>query len=1075
MASEQDKQLIDDIKARQERCRTLQASALVALDCNADTKLEVTQRTLGLQLGEKQILIENLETTVSELTELLAAANDGKKKKAGRPATPKPKESIARFLMQIRKLQTDLDDARVREGAAEVAESECAVLRAHSEQTREETAAREAAAAEEAAGVATAFQRCVDVAEERKRALADARAKIRDHAAERKRLVAEAASREADAARTTREKAELTRQLARGKVKAKQREEAVAHAEREAEKAHARREELEAMLSEERLRWRQEEADRVAREGRLRADLRTVHASCSRLPLLITERGNLQRRVGELEREASARDDEQATCDARQGALAGELAELQRERDALEERAHAESAARDNRERDLARQVATLQRERDALDEVSTLYEGWKRTWQEETRRFEEKVGAIESEKVSLRERADGGRKEAAALGRECESLRSKLSALQEERKLNAEQYREKKQQWKQRREDYKARIRSLEEEAAVSRARSADSDAERERAKQECVSLREETEASVARFEEEKMAWDEERESLKTERGKLEEGCNQTLAELQEKRQLDEMVAQLLAERHHLQKQLSGALLQIQALRHVEAMRGEAIQAMQERLQEQQRETSSCHLQMAPAGVQDGLTLLRSRLAAMRVEQRQLREECSMLPAVVTETIQDTSHRIMQAISNLSSYNGDLVRKYKKEMVLRKKYHNELVEIRGNIRVFCRVRPVIKEDYAGDSDGTVVVTTDADDDGLITVLHRGRESVFGLDKVFNQSSTHTEVFAEVAPLVVSCLDGYNVCIFAYGQTGSGKTFTMEGTAEDPGMNQRALEQLFDEIDERMADSWSYTVSLSMVEIYNEKLRDLLAKNSSCKLEIKMMPDGSGLHVPGLCTVNVHSLEEVNASERRPATSMNGAIVALARLALHPCYRCTCDDRSFTCTGKLNLIDLAGSERLTKSASAGERLKEAQNINRSLSALGDVIQALRNKSEHVPYRNSRLTYLLQDSLGGDSKVVMMVQIAPVKKNSSETVNSLSFAQRVRGVELGMATPKRGFLESNNENLPPMAYSPAVGVSPQMMPHAVFRGSPLSKNLAPLLSPRVVRKQLTAARHQRYNN
>jgi len=109
--------------------------------------------------------------------------------------------------------------------------------------------------------------------------------------------------------------------------------------------------------------------------------------------------------------------------------------------------------------------------------------------------------------------------------------------------------------------------------------------------------------------------------------------------------------------------------------------------------------------------------------------------------------------------------------------------------------------------------------------------------------------------------------------------------------------------------------------------------------------------------------------------------------------------------------GKLNLVDLAGSERVSKSGSEGARMKEAQNINKSLSSLGDVIHSLKNKTSHVPYRNSKLTYLLQESLGGDSKTLMVVQVAPVEKNVAETVCSLNFAQRVRTVELGQATKR----------------------------------------------------------------
>ncbi|XP_038652411.1 kinesin-like protein KIFC3 [Scyliorhinus canicula] len=139
----------------------------------------------------------------------------------------------------------------------------------------------------------------------------------------------------------------------------------------------------------------------------------------------------------------------------------------------------------------------------------------------------------------------------------------------------------------------------------------------------------------------------------------------------------------------------------------------------------------------------------------------------------------------------------------------------------------------------------------------------KGRMRTFELDKVFSSQATQEEVFEEIEPLVTSCIDGYNICIFAYGQTGSGKTYTMEGVAENPGINQRALRALFRETEER-SGACAYTISLSMLEIYNEQLRDLLGKDPHEKLEIKLNPDGSGrLHVPGLTHVDVKRYEGI--------------------------------------------------------------------------------------------------------------------------------------------------------------------------------------------------------------------
>lgn len=233
---------------------------------------------------------------------------------------------------------------------------------------------------------------------------------------------------------------------------------------------------------------------------------------------------------------------------------------------------------------------------------------------------------------------------------------------------------------------------------------------------------------------------------------------------------------------------------------------------------------------------------------------------------------------------------------------------------------------------------------------------------------------------------------------------------------ENPGINQRALKHLFSEIEERK-DMWSYTVTVSSVEIYNEVLRDLLSKDGE-KLDIKINPDGTGqLHVPGLRVIEVKSFQHIKkilATARRNritfGTQMNQHSSRSHALLCITVQGTDLATGSKT-TGKLNLVDLAGSERVWKSGAEGERLKEAQNINRSLLALGDVIQALRARQTHIPFRNSRLTYLLQDSLGKGSKTVMVVQVSALESNVGETLCSLKFAQRVCKVELGPAARK----------------------------------------------------------------
>uniref|UniRef100_A0A668ALH9 Si:ch211-257p13.3 n=1 Tax=Myripristis murdjan TaxID=586833 RepID=A0A668ALH9_9TELE len=262
-------------------------------------------------------------------------------------------------------------------------------------------------------------------------------------------------------------------------------------------------------------------------------------------------------------------------------------------------------------------------------------------------------------------------------------------------------------------------------------------------------------------------------------------------------------------------------------------------------------------HAFLSLAGLQKRLTALPPTLRSMKTDYTSLRSQVRNFSEFYGAAISEIS----AAISEMSEANKDLLEKYRKEVALRRKYHEQLVELKGNIRVLCRVKPVLKEDQHEEGQA-VVVTTDPNNESSLTVINKGKGRVFDLDKVFHPQATQEEVFQEIEPLVTSCIDGYHVCIFAYGQTGSGKTYTMEGTVENPGINQRALKHLFSEIEDRK-DMWSYTVTVSSVEIYNEVLRDLLSKDGE-KLDIKINPDGTGqLHVPGLRIIEVKSFQHI--------------------------------------------------------------------------------------------------------------------------------------------------------------------------------------------------------------------
>ncbi|CAJ1958030.1 unnamed protein product [Sphenostylis stenocarpa] len=357
-----------------------------------------------------------------------------------------------------------------------------------------------------------------------------------------------------------------------------------------------------------------------------------------------------------------------------------------------------------------------------------------------------------------------------------------------------------------------------------------------------------------------------------------------------------------------------------------------------------------------------------------------------------------------------------DLKSKYVEGAKERKELYNKVLELRGNIRVFCRCRPLNAEEIT--SGATMALDFESAKDGELTVMSNGApKKTFKFDAVFHPQAEQADIFEDTAPFATSVLDGFNVCIFAYGQTGTGKTFTMEGTEEARGVNFRTLEKMFDIIKERQK-FYCYDISVSVLEVYNEQIRDLLVAGNhqgtaAKRLEIRQAGEGMH-HIPGLVEAHVNNMTEVwevlqTGSNARAVSSTNSNEHSSRSHCIH-CVMVKGENLlNGECTrSKLWLVDLAGSERVAKTEVHGDRLKETQNINRSLSALGDVISALATKSSHIPFRNSKLTHLLQDSLGGDSKALMFVQISPNENDLSETICSLNFASRVRGIELGPA-------------------------------------------------------------------
>ncbi|OEL16173.1 Kinesin KP1 [Dichanthelium oligosanthes] len=380
-----------------------------------------------------------------------------------------------------------------------------------------------------------------------------------------------------------------------------------------------------------------------------------------------------------------------------------------------------------------------------------------------------------------------------------------------------------------------------------------------------------------------------------------------------------------------------------------------------------------------------------------------------------IRHEIQNCQKRWSEELSGLGKSLNALINdaeSYHAALEENRKLFNEIQELKGNIRVYCRIRPFLPGE---DQKSTTIEYVGEDGDLIIANPSRkGNEGSksFKFNRVLGPTASQDEVFKDIQPLIRSVLDGYNVCIFAYGQTGSGKTYTMTGpenaTEKEWGVNYRALNDLF-HISHNRGDTIMYEISVQMIEIYNEQIRDLLGSNG-----ILNVSQPNGLAVPDATLHPVNSTSDVIQLMRMGLVNRAVGSTALNERSSRSHSVVTIHIRGVdlktgaSLRGALHLVDLAGSERVDRSAVTGDRLKEAQHINKSLSALGDVIFSLSQKNAHVPYRNSKLTQVLQSSLGGHAKTLMFVQINPDVSSYSETLSTLKFAERVSGVELGAA-------------------------------------------------------------------
>ena len=376
-----------------------------------------------------------------------------------------------------------------------------------------------------------------------------------------------------------------------------------------------------------------------------------------------------------------------------------------------------------------------------------------------------------------------------------------------------------------------------------------------------------------------------------------------------------------------------------------------------------------------------------------------------------------------------------------------RKNNHNNF-SYDDNLKVYIRVRPPLMSEKDSSLPFRSVASVSDDKTTISLIEYLGFEfdealkqkelmenpSLFvphpyTFDHIFDMDSTQEDVYKIAAvPAVESLMSGYNSTIFAYGQTGTGKTYTMEGFSYDylspkKGLIPRAIENIFKYIENNSNSDTTFIIRVTYLQIYNESIDDLL-KSEKKHLSIRESHK-KGIYVEGLsewavCSPNdIYALLERGAQSRiRAQTKMNDVSSrshAVFTIILEQ-MKISKGKKKFKC-GKLNLVDLAGSERVKLSGASGKQLDESRRINKSLSALGNVINALTDpKTKHIPYRDSKLTRLLQNSLGGNCKTSMIAMISPYDGSFNESISTLNFAKRAKSIRI-----KASINEEVNQN------------------------------------------------------
>ncbi|KAM9766121.1 kinesin-like protein KIF18A [Menidia menidia] len=350
--------------------------------------------------------------------------------------------------------------------------------------------------------------------------------------------------------------------------------------------------------------------------------------------------------------------------------------------------------------------------------------------------------------------------------------------------------------------------------------------------------------------------------------------------------------------------------------------------------------------------------------------------------------------------------------------------------DVCSHVKVVVRVRPTNESEKRENCrnvvqvvDNHMLIFDPKEEDmscfGSQRVRHRNinkkanKDLKFVFDNVFDENSTQVEIFENTTKVVLDGLmNGFNCTVFAYGATGAGKTHTMLGSQNDPGVMYRTMKELFKRMDDAKEEK-EFTVAFSYLEVYNEQIRDLLSNVGPLAVREDsskgVVVQGLTLHQPKSAGHILEALDSGNRNRTQHPTDMNATSSrshAVFQIYLRQQDK-TASLNPNVCIAKMSLIDLAGSERASATNAKGARLREGANINRSLLALGNVINALadpKSKKAHIPYRDSKLTRLLKDSLGGNCRTVMIANVSPSSKSYDDTQNTLKYANRAKEIK-----------------------------------------------------------------------